>query len=85
MLFTYPNCSKCDAFKDYLKGHSLEGRELNLVEKESKLRIREFLGSINRDDKGAIIIPLFLLRENRKVLAVFNDHRELENWLRSKA
>jgi len=85
MIFTYPNCDKCDAFKNYLKGKALEGRELSLVEKESKLRLREFLGLIKRDEKGAIIIPVFVLCEDGKVLGVFNEHPELESWLKSRA
>jgi len=85
LLFIYPNCDKCDAFKNYLKGTSLVGQELSLVQKESKLRLREFLGWIKRDDKGAIIIPVFVLREDGKVLGVFNDHPELDSWLRSRA
>lgn len=85
LLFTYPNCDKCDAFKDYLKETALGGQELNLAQKEGKLRLREFLGQIKRDDKGAIIIPVFVLREDGKVLGVFNDHLELDSWLRSKA
>lgn len=85
LLFTYPNCDKCDAFKDYLTGTSLGGEELSLVQKESKLRLREFLGSIKRDDKGAIIIPVFVLREDGKVLGIFNDQLELDSWLRSRA
>lgn len=85
LFFTYPNCDKCDAFKNYLKEKTLAGRELSLVEKESKLRLREFLGLIRRDEKGAIVIPVFVLREDGKVLGVFNDHLELETWLKSRA
>ena len=85
MLFTYPNCDKCAAFKKSLRGQAFEGRELNLVAKESKLRLREFLSSIKRDEKGAIIIPVFVLREDGKVLGVFNNYLELESWLKSRA
>lgn len=85
LLFTYPNCSKCDEFKSYLKETSLKGQEYNLVQKENKLRVRDFLSLIKRDDKGAIPIPVFVLREGEKVLAVFNHHRELEEWLQSRA
>jgi arsenate reductase-like glutaredoxin family protein len=84
-LFTYPNCSKCEEIKKYLGGANLEGQECNLVLKESKLRIREFLGCLKRDDKGAIIIPTLVLRENGEVVTVLNNSKELEDWLRSKA
>jgi hypothetical protein len=89
LLFTYPNCDKCEALKDYLKtavveGTPLQGEELSLVQKEGKLRVREFLGQIRRDESGAIILPVFVLREEGRLLGVFNDQAELDGWLRSK-
>lgn len=84
-LFSYPNCSKCEELKIFLGETDLKGQECNLVTKESKLKIREFLGVLKRDDKGAIIIPTLILQENREVAAVFNNSKELEEWLRSKA
>lgn len=84
-LFTYPNCSKCEEIKKYLGGADLEGQECNLVLKESKLKIREFLGCLKRDDTGAIIIPTLVLQENEEVVTVLNNGKELEDWLRSKA
>jgi hypothetical protein len=91
LLFTYPNCDKCDAFKAYLKGTFPEGtpwqqgEELSLVEKAGKMRVREFLGQIKRDDKGAIILPIFVLREEGRVSGIFNTQAELDGWLRSRA
>jgi hypothetical protein len=90
LLFTYPNCDKCDAFKAYLRGTFPEGtpfpgEELSLVEKEGKLRIREFLGRIKRDEKGAIILPVFVLLEEGRVREIFTDHAEFDRWLKSKA
>jgi hypothetical protein len=90
LLFTYPNCDKCDAMKIYLKaaeveGTPLRGEELSLVQKEGKLRVREFLGQIKRDDSGAIILPVFVLRQEGQVLGIFNNQAELEGWLKSKA
>jgi len=90
ILFTYPNCDKCDAFKAYLKGTfpegtPLEGEELSLVDKAGKMRVREFLGQIKRDDKGAIILPIFVLREEGRVSGIFNTQTELDGWLKSRA
>ena len=84
LLFTYPNCQKCDDLKKYLVGIELEGQEYNLILKESKLKIRDYLNSIKRDDKGAIIIPTLLLQDEGGVAAVVNDREELEGWLRSR-
>ena len=90
LLFTYPNCDKCDAFKAYLKGTfpegtPFEGEELSLVDKVGKMRVREFLGQIKRDDKGAIILPIFVLREEGRVSGIFNTQTELDGWLKSRA
>jgi glutaredoxin len=84
LLFTYPNCQKCEELKKYLAESELEGQEYNLILKESKLKIREYLASIKRDDKGAIIIPTLLLKDEGGVAAVVNKREELEEWLRSR-
>jgi len=60
-------------------------QENNLVLKESKMRIREFLNYLKRDDKGAIIIPSLVLKENGEDSVVLNNRKELEEWLRSRA
>lgn len=92
LLFTYPNCDKCDAFKAYLKGTlpkpkgtPLQGEELSLVEKAGKMRVREYLGQIKRDEKGAIILPVFVLREEGQVREIFTNHAEFDLWLKSRA
>ncbi|MCK4645795.1 MAG: hypothetical protein KAU46_06055 [Candidatus Aminicenantes bacterium] len=85
LLFTYPNCSKCEELKEYLKEVNLDVQENNLVLKESKMKIREFLNDIKRDDKGAIIIPSLVLKENGEDPVVLNNRKELEEWLRSRA
>jgi glutaredoxin len=84
LLFTYPNCPQCAELKKYLPETDLEGQEYSLLLKESKLKIREFLDIIKRDDKGAIIIPTLLLQDEEGIAAVLNNQRELEEWLRSK-
>jgi len=83
-LFTYSNCSKCEALKSSLEKTYLQGREYNLVEKESKKKIREFLDVLKRDDKGAIIIPTLILQQGERVSAVLNSEQELSQWLKSR-
>ncbi len=83
-LFTYPNCQKCEALKKALLETDLEGAEYNLAQKNSKLRIREFLRAIKRDEKGGIIIPTLVLQDEGEVIAVLNNKEELGDWLRSK-
>ena len=85
LLFTYPNCSKCEGLKKYLREMNLEVQEYNLVLKESKMKIRDFLSYLKRDDKGAIIIPSLVLEENGEDVVVLNNRKELEEWLESRA
>jgi len=85
LLFTYPNCKDCAELKAYLAETGLEAREYSLVQKESKLKIRDFLGIIKRDEKGAIIIPTLVIQDDTGVAAVVNSRKELEEWLRSRA
>ena len=84
-LFTYPNCEKCKAIKKVLAETDLEGDEYNLSQKESKLKIREFLTILKRDEKGGIMLPTLVLQENGEVIAILNTQEELKDWLKSKA
>ncbi|MFQ6068972.1 MAG: hypothetical protein ACE5LC_00445 [Candidatus Aminicenantales bacterium] len=83
-LFTYPNCEKCQALKDCLSELGIEAEELNLVFKKSKMKIREFLPFLRRDEKGGIIIPTLIVEEEGRVEAVVNKPPELEDWLKSR-
>ena len=84
LLFTYPNCRKCEDLKTYLKETAIAAREFKVEEKDGRLKIREFLGQIKRDDKGSIILPTLVLQEGGAVAAVVNTRQELETWLRSR-
>ena len=84
LLFTYPNCPKCDALKQHLFTSGLEGDEFSLTRKESKLKIRDYLRVIKRDDTGGIIIPTLVIEEQGDVVTVVNDHEGLSDWLRSR-
>ena len=85
VFFTYPDCGKCEEMKRFLKGTTLTGREFDLTQKEGRLRVREFLSLIRRDEKGSIILPVFVLQEDGRVLGLFNTAQELDSWLRSRA
>jgi hypothetical protein len=84
-LFTYPNCEKCQAIKEVLEESELVGAEYNLSQKESKLKIREFLPVLKRDEKGGIILPTLVLQDAGEVIAILNTQEELRDWLKSKA
>jgi glutaredoxin len=85
LLFTYPNCQKCEDLKAYLRETGIEARIYKVEEKEGRLKIREFLPSVRRDDKGSIILPTLVLQEDGAVAAVVNNRQELEAWSRSRA
>jgi len=84
LIFSYPNCPSCESLKKELAKSPFPGREYNLVEKEGKMKIRDYLKVINRDEKGAIILPTLLMLDNEKVEKVINTPQELQSWLRSK-
>ena len=70
--------------KSILSQRNIEVEEFNLVNRESKFKIREFLQVLNRDEKGGIILPTLILRQTDKLIAVLNKQEELEDWLKSK-
>jgi len=84
LLFTYPNCSNCEKLKNYLTETPLNWQEYNLVQKESKMKIRDFLPDIKRDESGGIIIPTLIAQDDGDLAAVLNSHEELDDWLKSK-
>ena len=84
LLFSYPNCSNCERLKTHLSGSPHQWQEYNLVQKESKMKIRDYLGDIKRDEKGGIIIPTLIVQQEGRVSAVINSQEELDDWLKSK-
>lgn len=85
LVFTYPNCVKCDKLKKFLAERSLPYQEFSVVQPQGKARIREFIKVIKRDDQGAVIIPTLVLNDQGIVRKVLNSSEELDQWLRSKA
>jgi glutaredoxin len=85
LLFTYPNCGKCEDLKAFLAARSLPAQVYRVEEKDGRLKIRDYLAHVKRDDKGAIILPTLILREAGAVAAVLNSRQELEEWLSSRA
>ena len=84
ILFTYPNCSQCDALKAHLNDNGYKSQEYNLVQKDSKMKIREFLDVLKRDDKGGILIPTLIVLDEGDIETVLNTREEFESWLRSR-
>ena len=84
LLFTYPNCSNCEKLKNYLSDKPLDWQEYNLVQKESKMKIRDFLADIKRDESGGIIIPTLIALDDGVSKAVLNSQEELDDWLKSR-
>lgn len=84
ILFTYPNCTQCEALKGYLSEHGYKAQEYNLTQKESKMKIREFLDVLKRDDKGGIIIPTLIVLNDGDIETILNTREEFQSWSRSK-
>lgn len=85
LLFTYPNCPKCEKVKAVLAANSVTYSELSLVQQAGKARIREFIRHLRRDDTGGVVIPTLIVHTQGVVRAVINTAEELEAWLKSKA
>ncbi len=84
VLFTYPNCRKCEDMKAALKEAAITMEVQDVAEKEGRVRIRTFLPQVKRDAQGAIILPTLVCRDGDRVDAVLNTREELSAWLRSK-
>jgi glutaredoxin len=84
ILFTYPNCTQCEALKSHLNGNGYKAHEYNLTQKESKMKIREFLDVLKRDDKGGILIPTLIVLDDGDIETVLNTREEFEAWSKSK-
>lgn len=85
LLFTYPNCSKCEDMKSFLKESAIAAEVWDVAAPEGRTRIRAYLPSVRRDGQGAIILPTLVCREDGRVAAVHNNREELAAWLRSRA
>jgi len=85
LLFTYPNCAKCEALKTKLAETGTAYAEYNLAQSQGKAKIREFINVIKRDEKGAIILPTLVAHTQGIVRVVLNTAEEFDGWSRSKA
>jgi glutaredoxin len=84
LLFSYPNCNKCEALKKRLTETGTPYTEYGLTQPQGKSKIREFINVIRRDEKGAIILPTLVVHTQGIVRAVLNSVEEFDGWSRSK-
>ena len=84
LLFSYPNCAKCETLKKRLAETGMPYQEFSLTQPPGKAKIREFINVIKRDDKGAIILPTLVAHTQGIVRAVINTAEEFDEWSRSK-
>ena len=84
LLFSYPNCAKCDALKKRLAETEISYQEYGLTTPPGKAKIREFINVIKRDDSGAIKLPTLVAHTQGIVRAVLNSAEEFDGWLRSR-
>ncbi len=83
-LFTWPNCPKCDALKAFFSEKGLPKQEYDVGQKEGRLKIREFIRDLKRDESGAVILPTLVCADGGRSEAVLNSREEFETWLRSR-
>jgi hypothetical protein len=67
-----------------MNANSYKVQEYNLTQKDSKMKIREFLDVLKRDDKGGIVIPTLIVLNDGDIETVLNTREEFEAWSRSK-
>jgi glutaredoxin len=84
LLFTYPNCQKCEELKVYMAAETLPAQLFKLEDKDGRMKIREFREHIKRNDDGSVKLPTLILRDEGAVAAVLNSRQELEEWLKSR-
>lgn len=84
LLFSYPNCLKCEALKKRLAETEIPYQEYGLTSPPGKAKIREFINVIKRDETGAIKLPTLVAHTQGIVRAVLNSAEEFDEWLRSK-
>ncbi|MBM3310030.1 MAG: hypothetical protein FJY80_00825 [Candidatus Aminicenantes bacterium] len=84
LLFTYPNCAKCDDLKAYLRGASIPAEVHDVAAKDGRMRIRSFLPHVRRDERGSIILPTLICAEDGRVAAVHNNREEFAAWWQSR-
>ena len=85
LLFTYPNCAKCESLKKKLAETGTPYAEYNLTQTTGKAKIREFINVIKRDESGAVKLPTLITHTQGIVRAVINTAEEFEAWSRSRA
>jgi glutaredoxin len=84
LLFSYPNCNKCEALKKKLAETGTPYTEYGLTQPQGKAKIREFINVIRRDETGAVILPTLVIHTQGIVRAVLNSVEEFEGWSRSR-
>ncbi len=85
LLFTYPNCGKCEKMKALLGAAGVSAAEYGLTTPQGKSKIREFINHIRRDETGAIYLPTLIAHTQGIVRAVLTSAEEFEAWWKSRA
>jgi glutaredoxin len=63
-LYSFPNCSKCEKVKGYLKEKEIKYQEINAGLGEGRINFRDFYfknkDKIEREKDGAVSLPILL-------------------------
>jgi len=64
LLYSYPNCSKCEKVKEYFKEKGIKYREINAGIGEGRVKFRDFYSKnkdkIQRENDGAVLLPVLV-------------------------
>jgi glutaredoxin len=85
LLFSYPNCPKCDKLKKLLTERGIYYQEYSLTQPQGKARVRDFVKLLKRDESGAVILPTLILNDQGIVRRLLNSAEEFEEWSKSGA
>jgi glutaredoxin len=64
ILYSYPNCPKCENVKKYLKEKGIKYEEINAGRGEGREKFRKFYyknkDRIQREKEGGVSLPIFI-------------------------
>lgn len=86
-IFTFPNCSKCEEVKAYLKEQPFSGAIIDLKSPEGNKEFREYYAiksikeNMKRDEDGALKLPIVMFMNGKNVVSTSQGVEETKSIL----